>query len=215
MKKFYTGLFILLALLITTMLFLQTKKKPQNADSSLSQGKQLYTKYCTPCHGDLGKGNGELAYLVYPKPRDFTRGMFKIRSTPSGSVPTDQDLIKTVKSGMPGTAMPSFYYLKQSEVEQIVAYIKSLSQDCPPNKPCKNFFENQKPATITGPKPLSPTAKLEERGKQVYTQLGCHQCHGELGKGDGAAAKGLKDAWGYPIKVRDFTRGTYLGGGKP
>jgi mono/diheme cytochrome c family protein len=119
MKKIHIGLFFLSVIVITFILFLQMKKRPPDKKASLAAGKQLYTSYCTPCHGDLGKGDGELAYLLYPKPRNFTRGMFKICSTPSGVVPTDQDLFKTLKNGMPGMAMPVVLYLTINRMHEI------------------------------------------------------------------------------------------------
>ena len=61
-------------------------------------GEQNYNKYCLSCHGQDGKGDGELSYLLYPKPRDLTSGLFKIRSTPAGNPPTDNDLIASIKN---------------------------------------------------------------------------------------------------------------------
>ena len=89
-------------------------------------GKQNYKKYCLSCHGLEGKGDGELSYLLYPKPRDLTSGLFKIRSTPSGNPPTDNDLITSIKKGMPGTAMPSFHFLNPEDLQDIVSYVKNL-----------------------------------------------------------------------------------------
>jgi hypothetical protein len=43
-----------------------------------------------------------------PRPRDFTTGGYKIRTTETGSVPTDDDLVRTVRQGLYGTAMPGW-----------------------------------------------------------------------------------------------------------
>ena len=51
-----------------------------------------YRRYCVGCHGDLGDGNGENAVWLDPKPRDFQLAIFKCRSTPTGTLPTDEDL---------------------------------------------------------------------------------------------------------------------------
>jgi cytochrome c553 len=59
-----------------------------------------YRRYCVGCHGDLGDGNGENAPWLDPKPRDFTLGIFKCRSTPTGTLPADQDLYDTIGRGL-------------------------------------------------------------------------------------------------------------------
>ena len=46
----------------------------------VQSGEVLYKQYCASCHGNNGNGSGDLAYLVYPKPRDFTSGKYKIKS---------------------------------------------------------------------------------------------------------------------------------------
>ncbi|MFQ6616352.1 MAG: ethylbenzene dehydrogenase-related protein [Fidelibacterota bacterium] len=169
----------------------------------LRTGVELYGQYCSSCHGPSGHGDGSLAYLLYPKPRDFTQGLFKLRSTPSGELPTREDLRKTIVNGMPGTAMPSFYFLKDQQIEALVEEVRKLGG-----------FEQESPRPVSVPGPLPFSGDLVAVGKSVYADLGCHQCHGELGKGDGPSAGNLKDDWGYPIPVRDFTRGTYVGGGE-
>ncbi len=70
-------------------------------------GKQLYLKNCSQCHGDAGDGEGYAAPHLYPRPRNFTTGKFKIRTTPNGALPTHQDLINVIRRGMPYTSMPS------------------------------------------------------------------------------------------------------------
>jgi mono/diheme cytochrome c family protein len=165
-------------------------------------GKQLFTQNCASCHGPQGTGDGPAAKFVYPKPRDFTRGVFKVRSTPDGTMPTDENLFNTLTRGMPGSAMPSFAYLSEADRKALVEYVKTLvkrASDTPPQ-----------PIEV-GKEPPLTSATLAE-GKQLYVKMGCSKCHGDTGKGDGPSAGTLKDSWEYPIKVRDFTTGIYLGG---
>ena len=55
----------------------------------LALGKKTFEKECLACHGAAGNGEGDAAYLLYPRPRDFTTGQFRIISTWDG-VPTDE-----------------------------------------------------------------------------------------------------------------------------
>lgn len=60
-----------------------------NITGHAKDGKADYRRYCVGCHGDLGDGNGENAAWfdtpMYQKPRDFQLGIFKCRSTPTGT----------------------------------------------------------------------------------------------------------------------------------
>jgi mono/diheme cytochrome c family protein len=165
-------------------------------------GKELYTQHCASCHGPQGKGDGSAAVYIFPKPRDFTRGTFKIRSTPDGELPTDEDLFNTLTRGMPGSAMPSFAFLSEADRRALVAHVKTLVTK-PQDAPAKPIAVGKEP-------PHTPGSIAE--GKKLYAQMQCAKCHGETGKGDGPSAAALKDSWDYPIKVRDFTTGIYLGG---
>ena len=173
------------------------------AAGSENLGENLYQEYCASCHGISGKGNGELSYLLYPKPRDLTSGLFKIRSTPAGNPPMDNDLITSIKNGMPGTAMPSFNFLNHDEFQAIVSYVKDLGN-----------INNGNTVQILIPDEIPQTDKLLKLGKLIYTDIGCNKCHGEKGRGDGPSSNVLVDSWGYPIIPRDFTSGVYLGGGQ-
>ncbi len=167
-----------------------------------STGELHYNQYCLSCHGQEGRGDGELSYLLYPKPRDLTQGSFKIRSTPGGTPPTDDDLYRTIIKGLPGTAMPSFEFLGDPQIKSLVSYVKKLGR-----------IDNYGVTEIEIPEVLSPSKELVELGKSIYTEVGCNKCHGETGKGDGSSSNTLIDSWGYPIIPRDFTSGVYLGGG--
>jgi mono/diheme cytochrome c family protein len=75
-------------------------------------GRNTYQKECLACHGQDGNGEGEAAYLLYPRPRDFTSGEFRLVST-WDDVPTGEDLFRTISRGMPGSAMPSWSHLPE------------------------------------------------------------------------------------------------------
>lgn len=167
------------------------------------RGKPLYELHCLSCHGEKGQGDGKAAVFLYPKPRDFTRGLFKIRATPSGSLPTDQDLFETIGRGMPGSAMPAFSQLPTEERWALVSHLKTLVEPY-------QYREPEAPVRVTPPPPK--TARTLGLGKQMYRKMECFKCHGETGRGDGPSAAELKDDWDFPIRVRDFTDGTYKGG---
>lgn len=178
--------------------------RSQDFASEARGGRALYERECAVCHGQGGKGDGPAAYLLFPKPRDFTRAYFKIRSTTSGSLPTDEDLFRTITNGMPGSAMPSFDWLSEDDRRALVQVVKGFSE----------AFEKLEPELLPAP-PARPPADATELalGAQKYRELGCWKCHGEKGRGDGPSSEGLFDNWKRPIRANDFTRGIYKGGG--
>jgi mono/diheme cytochrome c family protein len=94
----------------------------------LKHGQAVYLKRCVQCHGVNGDGNGPAAEYLYPKPRDYTKGIFKFTSTPYGSKPRREDLIRTLRKGITGTSMPAFNLLPEEDIEAVVDYITVLSQ---------------------------------------------------------------------------------------
>lgn len=178
--------------------------QPKPAKGDVAQGKALYEKKCAVCHGSDGKGNGPAEFVLFPKPRDFTTGIFKIRSTVT--LPTDSDLLRTITQGIPGTSMPSWGSVSEADRWNLVAFVKSLSP---------RFTEEKAGAPVAIQKPPPSSAALLDLGKLYYKEAGCFDCHGTTGKGDGPAAATLKDEWGYPIVPYDFTiAGRMKGGSK-
>lgn len=172
-----------------------------------ANGKQLYDRYCSTCHGVDGKGEGTAAVYLSPKPRDFTRGIFKFQSTPVGSLPTDEDLHRTLKNGMPGSAMPAWDRLSEQQRNDLVAYIKTFSERFATEKPTDVLTIMSKPPA---------TQEMMKNGKAVYALAGCWMCHGKTGAGDGPSAPNLTDDVGRPIRPYNFTRaGAFKGGGTP
>ena len=193
---------ILLMSGVVSLAFWILGQKPAFPEVAL--GKGVYEERCAVCHGIEGKGDGPAQAFLYPKPRDLTAGKFKIRSTPSGSLPTDEDLLKTITNGIPGTSMPSWKAISEKERRALVQYIKSFDERFKTQPPAK-------PISIGPPPPRTP--QLLAKGKQLYQDAGCFDCHGTSGRGDGPAAKDLKDDWGNPITPYDFTKGGRYKGG--
>ncbi len=189
------------------------------ADSSpdLQQGETLYLQHCAACHGNQGDGNGPATVWLFPRPRNFNAGLFKIQSTPGGSLPSDEDLYRSITRGLPGSSMPSFTYLPESDRRAVVQYVKHLTAFTGSDgKRINRFQEALKsgPAPKTIVVPPEPPSTLESivHGKELYTLLACNTCHGQNGAGDGPSAPTLKDALGIPVIPRDFAIGAFRGG---
>jgi cytochrome c oxidase cbb3-type subunit 2 len=161
-------------------------------------GKLVYERYCTSCHGVAGNGAGEFADWISPKPRDYRQATFKWRSTPSGSLPTDADLERTLTRGLYGTYMPTWYAIGHRARVDVISYIKTFSdrwQKTQPEEPI-----------VLGPETPNDAASVQ-RGQALYTKMQCAQCHGPRGLGDGPSAHELKDDWGNPIVPYNLAAG--------
>jgi mono/diheme cytochrome c family protein len=179
-----------------------------------AQGEKLYTTHCLTCHGTKGMGDGPAALYLFPKPRDFTRGLYKVRTTGTGELPTDQDLFDTITDGMPGSAMPSFSFLSVQERSDLVAHLKALAvieDDEGKKHHLWTMRGAPKPIAVGTAPPATPD--LVRKGREAYQKMQCFTCHGAGGKGDGLSAPTLRDDWGYPLPPNNFTRGIYKGGG--
>jgi cytochrome c len=174
-------------------------------DAQRESGKALYLKYCAQCHNDNGDGEGYAAVHLRPRPRNFTTGKFKVRSTGSGALPTHQDLVSIIRRGMPFTSMPAWPDLTDQEVSDIAHFITTFSPDF--SKP-----ENA-PQAVELPSAPNVTDETIALGKKLYEETGCVRCHGNLGRGDGNSAPTLKDDWGYPISAANLAQSwTFRGG---
>lgn len=181
----------------------------ESRSAELALGRRVYDTYCVGCHGENGDGNGPAARMLLVKPRDFTSGIFKFRSTPSGALPTDADLFQIVTRGINRTAMPAFRLLPEQERRAVVAYVKSFFPE---------WEKGPAPAPIFLPLPPVDLGSKESvaRGVELYGMLECGRCHGDTGLGDGPSAKTLEpDSWGHPQKPFNFTKGTLKSGGEP
>ncbi|PIQ83689.1 MAG: hypothetical protein COV75_06200 [Candidatus Omnitrophica bacterium CG11_big_fil_rev_8_21_14_0_20_63_9] len=166
-------------------------------------GRAAYDQYCARCHGASGKGDGVDAKRFYPRPRDLTMGVYKIRSTASGTPPTDQDLFDIITKGLPGSNMPDWQQLDEPTRWALVDYLKSLSP----------AFEQTQPVPIELPQDPGLRRVDLKKGKALYEQLACAACHGAAGRANGPSAAGLVDDWNMPIRPADLSQGwSYRGG---
>jgi len=154
-----------------------------------------YRRYCTGCHGDLGDGEGENAVWLDPKPRNFTLATFKCRSTPTGTLPSDEDLFNTVGRGLESSNMPSWNPLSNQMRADLVAYVKHFSERWKTEKPG---------APIEIPAEPAVTADRIKAGQAVFQKLECWKCHGVEGRGNGPSADTLTDDQNRPIKPFNF-----------
>lgn len=158
-----------------------------------------YRRYCVGCHGERGDGMGENFPWVDPKPRDFQLGIFKCRSTPTGTLPTDQDLSDTIGRGLDRSNMPQWNIFTDQQKADLVAWVKHFSPR----------FVSEKPGTpIQIPPEPEVTADRIKAGREVFARVQCWKCHGVTGEANGPSAATLQDDLGRPIAAFNFTEGS-------
>ena len=219
------------------LIWLRQKSAPEEAivGGAFGRAAAIYQRQCSTCHGREGFGDGKAAYLIHPRPRDFSYGKFLLVST-DNRAPTDDDLFNTITRGMPGSAMPPWEHLPEQDRRDLVRYVRALThrgkvlrlmglrrgpvaaghQEEIRSQPLAPE-EAEEVATdlLTVGQPLEPPVQvppaesLIDRGREIY--LGnCAKCHGREGKGDGSEV--MEDDLGFRTSPRDFTKGIFKGG---
>lgn len=207
---------------------------PGPAAEELPLGQKLYLQHCAACHGTSGDGQGVAAFYLYPKPRNFQIGKFRLISTPNG-VPSREDVMAVLLRGMPGSSMPPWGHLPAAEREALVDEVYRLFREGARQRYLTHLKQQEQLSdeeiqaeevqaeirevveTQTTPQPAEPLPELPPpdeqaiaRGRDLYIQQSCHSCHGTTGKGDGIQR--MIDDEGYVTRPRDLTRGIYKGG---
>ena len=202
---------------------------PEPQDAAPQTVTSLYGRHCTACHGDKGDGKGIAASFLYPKPRDFRAGNFRLVST-ANSVPTLADIEGAITRGMPGSAMPPWAHLSAGERRELAEYVMELRREGAKDielviaaeeeteRTPEELEEAIAPLTIPGPlievPPLPPSsAAAIDRGRELFKSKGCAACHGNEGRGDGQQQ--MIDSEGFATRPRDLTRGLYKGNPEP
>ncbi|HIP52796.1 MAG TPA: c-type cytochrome, partial [Chromatiales bacterium] len=182
------------------------------------KGKELYDFRCAVCHGENGMGNGVAADFMYPKPRDFSLALFKYKSSPGTQLPRDDDLFKTIKHGLPGTAMPGWGSLmSDDQIRSLLPVIKrfDIASAWAPEDADEEAFDDDGHylkddfRKITEMEPLDGQIPYSEesiaKGKEAFLKA-CEECHGAEGRGNIVSGKKLEDDWGNRIWPRDLTK---------
>ncbi len=174
------------------------EEKIRETPKLVKDGEEIYRQACFYCHGEEGDGQGTAERYLRTKPRVFADGKYKIRTTPNGSLPTDEDLFRSVTVGFPAYGMPSFGHLTAEERWALVYYLKTLSP---------RFSDEEPDPVVDLGEELLATPERVAEGKKVYEKVECWRCHGKTGWGDGPAASELTDSWENPIWVIAFAAG--------
>jgi len=205
----------------------------------LLQGEAVFAKYCAQCHGITGDGAGPAAEYLNPRPRDYRRGIFKFTSTPYGSKPLREDLLRTIRNGAKGTAMPSFALLDDDDLQAVVDYVLVLthrgelegmlvveaqSEDeiDPDNVPgyLKRITDSWAEARGKVVTPISPLVPYSDEsveiGKKAFltATAGCFKCHGQEGRGE-EIPNADREPGAPPVRSADLTSGMFHGGNRP
>ena len=201
---------VYLAVLVASLLLAMTGSVRVTAqdvgtEAQRESGKKLYLKNCSQCHGEKGDGEGYATPHLYPRPRNFTTGKFKVRTTPSGALPTHQDLVNIIRRGMPYTSMPAWPALADQDVSDLAYFITTFAPD---------FSSRESvPQPVALPSAPAATKESVELGKKLYVDNGCVKCHGTLGRADGPSSPTLTDDLGHPIRPADLSQSwTFRGG---
>ncbi len=176
----------------------------------LKYGAQVFLERCAGCHGETGDGQGEAAPFLQPKPRDYRKGIYKFTSTPYGTKPARNDLIRVIMHGSKGTSMPSFKFISDEEMQALVDYVIMLSQRGEVEETLANIATNDYDpedeieaedferamtrvhdrwveAEFQLVRPYTAQPKMTDEtilaGRKAFLSRGCSKCHGTDAKG--------------------------------
>jgi mono/diheme cytochrome c family protein len=178
------------------------RPRPAETASLRESGGRVYQQRCAACHGKRGDGHGWAARGLRIPPRDFTSGVYKLRTTMTGSIPTDEDLFATISRGMHGTPMMSWRGLPEDERWALVGRLKSFSV---------RFSQEQPAAGVDVPEEARSEEQLAAEGAGLWKTARCGACHG-TGNGRGPSVALLEKDPGRQVRVRDLSRGEFLRG---
>lgn len=160
-----------------------------------------------PCHGADGVGDGPVAKRLGLRPRDFTRGRFKLKTSVPDQMPFDEDLFRSLSVGFPDGAMPAFVDFTGEERWSLVDHVRSLAQRTTPEGRAISWFDAY-PASTRAPEGDPAGRGRIDRGRELFRTIAqCSRCHGEQGRGDGPLAAELRDSDDQPQPLPDFAQG--------
>ncbi|MDH3644346.1 MAG: c-type cytochrome, partial [Gammaproteobacteria bacterium] len=188
------------------------------AQRAAMTAEDIYQFRCAVCHGETGAGDGPATDYQYPKPRDFTQGLFKYKTSAGALPPRDEDLFNVIKHGLVGTSMPGWSaLLSDAQISDLVRLLKTFDTSAiwaPEDAPDEDFDDEGRylKADLLVVNESEPTdgqiaysSQSVARGVEVFEE-NCRKCHGEQGRGNLTSGKFLEDDWGERIWARDLTK---------
>jgi mono/diheme cytochrome c family protein len=119
----YTALVITLGLVVFAVAAAGTE-----TSAPAERGKMIYESRCVECHGSEGRGDGEKAPFLSPRPGSLVSAATSAKS--------DRDLLRTIENGKPRTAMPAWRdILTEEEIREVLKYVRSLVHFSRPSTP--------------------------------------------------------------------------------
>jgi mono/diheme cytochrome c family protein/tetratricopeptide (TPR) repeat protein len=199
---------------------------PRTTEPQVARQRQLYLTHCAVCHGTTGDGSGRAARHLYPRPRNFGGEAFRIVST-SNAVPSIDDVVRVIQRGVPGTSMPAFDQWKGDEplvlaretlrlrTAGIESRFRKALADDERNVDATELTELVAVHTTPGDRISTPAPTIASpvsvaAGQELFSKLGCRQCHGAEGKGETALL--LFDDTSLRAMPRDLARTPLKGG---
>lgn len=140
----------------------QTPPRRLSAMPVRSKPDVIYMESCMFCHGTVGNGLGDEAPRLAIAPEDLTA----VRSS-------REYLYQILRTGVPGTAMPTFSYYTSEELDQVIGYLHQLGLRDEPEA---------LPELVPAPMP--------QVADEIFSRI-CADCHGPDGRGNGPLARSL------------------------
>ncbi len=163
----------------------------------VAEGKKTFNRFCSPCHGTGGAGDGYNAVNLDPHARDLTDAQEEYMGKLS-----NQEIYEVIDKGGRGVdlapTMPTFgKVFSEAEIWSLVAYVRTLH----PYKGDPVVFDEAKP--FSGKRPsVKPVTEVEFQalfaekvvddavkseligvGEDLFEEYGCVGCHRIRGKG--------------------------------
>ncbi len=137
---------------------------PSPDSGEIAAGRSVFLHNCSGCHGEDGRGRSPGGSALRPVAFDLV----------DFQLPPDL-LLGALEDGVPGTAMPAWNRLPASQLQDVAAYVLSLS-----NTP-----------KLLPSRQLAPRRTLMVAGQRIFNTH-CTRCHGDDGAGDGPQAAQLQ-----------------------
>ena len=103
--------FLWASLFVITTVSVAQQPRTNMDQRARDHGRLSFASRCAACHGLDGRGGEHAPSIV---------------NTPAARALTDEALARIIRSGIPDKGMPSFHFLTNQQIEEIISYIRVL-----------------------------------------------------------------------------------------